>query len=242
MYELIIDGEVCNMECTNVNWNPEYQPFGRAGIDFVEGGKVTKTPLYTTPPAAQPDDPTGQAPCVRHCEATAFQIVIKNLRNEIERLEAAQRTWVGSGDLERSNAYLTQPAQQEPLGGTREAFEKWAKALPNYIDISRFEAGYSDCNTDHAWAGWQAAQAEQEPDHGDELTIAYMSGVHRGKELAARPAPVQEPVAWCVIGDGKFGEYKMGQTFVDYEATHTYWENRGYELVPVYTNIPKENI
>jgi hypothetical protein len=53
MYELIIDGEVCNVECTNVNWNPEYQPFGRAGIDFVEGGKVTKTPLYTTPPAAQ---------------------------------------------------------------------------------------------------------------------------------------------------------------------------------------------
>jgi len=52
--------------------------------------------------------------------------------------------------------------------------------------------------------------------------------------------PVQEPVAWCVVGDGKFGEYKMGQTFVDYEATHTYWENRGYELVPVYTNIPKE--
>ncbi len=51
MYELIIDGEVCNVECTNVNWNPEYQPFGRAGIDFVEGGKVTKTPLYTTPPA-----------------------------------------------------------------------------------------------------------------------------------------------------------------------------------------------
>jgi hypothetical protein len=53
MYELIIDGEVCNVECTNVNWNPEYQPFGRAGIYFVEGGKVTKTPIYTTPPAAQ---------------------------------------------------------------------------------------------------------------------------------------------------------------------------------------------
>jgi hypothetical protein len=54
MYELIIDGEVCNVECTNVNWNPEYQPFGRAGIDFVEGGKVTKTPIYTTPPAQRP--------------------------------------------------------------------------------------------------------------------------------------------------------------------------------------------
>jgi hypothetical protein len=26
----------------------------------------------------------------------------------------------------------------------------------------------------------------REPDHSDELTIAYMSGVHRGKELAAQ--------------------------------------------------------
>jgi hypothetical protein len=26
----------------------------------------------------------------------------------------------------------------------------------------------------------------QEPDHGDELAIAYMNGVHRGKELAAQ--------------------------------------------------------
>jgi hypothetical protein len=30
------------------------------------------------------------------------------------------------------------------------------------------------------------ASPVQEPDHGDELTIAYMSGVHRGKELAAQ--------------------------------------------------------
>jgi hypothetical protein len=42
------------------------------------------------------------------------------------------------------------------------------------------------------------AQPEQEPDHGDELTIAYMSGVHRGKELAAQPA--QEP--WCMKING----------------------------------------
>jgi hypothetical protein len=52
---------------------------------------------------------------------------------------------------------LEQP-EQEPVDGTREGFEKWAKSLPNYMDISRFEAGYSDCNTDYAWAGWQAAQ------------------------------------------------------------------------------------
>jgi hypothetical protein len=48
--------------------------------------------------------------------------------------------------------------QQQAEPRTREGFERWAKSLPNYIDLSRFEDGYSDCNTDYAWAGWQAAQ------------------------------------------------------------------------------------
>jgi hypothetical protein len=33
------------------------------------------------------------------------------------------------------------------------------------------------------------AKLAQEPDHGNDLTIAYMSGVHRGKELAAQQRP-----------------------------------------------------
>ena len=52
--------------------------------------------VYTT--AAQP---VGQAPCVRHCESTAFQIVILGLKVDIERLKAAQRTWVGLTDEEK---------------------------------------------------------------------------------------------------------------------------------------------
>jgi hypothetical protein len=48
--------------------------------------------FYTTPPAAQP---VGQAPCVRHCESTAYEIVIRGLKGDIERMKAAQRTWVG---------------------------------------------------------------------------------------------------------------------------------------------------
>jgi len=52
---------------------------------------------YDGKKAAQP---VGQAPCAKHCEATALQIVIKNLRNEIERMKAAQRTWVGLTDEE----------------------------------------------------------------------------------------------------------------------------------------------
>ena len=47
------------------------------------------------------------------------------------------------------------------------------------------------------------AQPAKELDHGDELTIAYMSGVHRGKELAAQSA--QKPVAWMDI-DGNFSD------------------------------------
>ncbi len=34
---------------------------------------------------------------------------------------------------------------------------------------------------------------DEAPDHSDELTIAYLSGVHRGKELAAAQA-VREAV------------------------------------------------
>lgn len=38
---------------------------------------------------AQPE-PTGQAPCARHCEANAFKIVIRGLKGDIIRLKIAQ--------------------------------------------------------------------------------------------------------------------------------------------------------
>jgi|694.fasta_scaffold49096_9 hypothetical protein len=44
--------------------------------------------VYTTPPAAQP---VGQAPCAKHCESTAYEIVIRGLKGDIERMKAAQR-------------------------------------------------------------------------------------------------------------------------------------------------------
>ena len=57
-----------------------------------------------------------------------------------------------------SNNY---PPKQQAEPVTREGFEKWAKFAAPYMDISRFEDGYSDCNTDYAWAGWQAAQRKE---------------------------------------------------------------------------------
>jgi hypothetical protein len=57
--------------------------------------------------------------------------------------------------------------------------------------------------------------------------------------LAAQPAPVQEPVAWAVVGEGEWGEWVIGQQFeTNNPPNHEYWKNRGYLLVPLYTTPP----
>jgi len=54
-----------------------------------------RTEDLTTIHTCTPPQPAKPIPCANHCEAKAFEIVIKNLRGEIERLKASQRTWVG---------------------------------------------------------------------------------------------------------------------------------------------------
>jgi hypothetical protein len=98
--------------------------------------------------------------------------------------------------------------QAEPVA--REDFEKWAKSLPNYMDISRFEAGYSDCNTDYAWAAWKAAlappQQQAEPSKWRDMVVVTLvrEGInkHKARELADHFAAQQqaEPFAWAVQG------------------------------------------
>jgi len=39
--------------------------------------------------------------CEKHCEATAYQIVIRNLENNLKKC-----TWVGLTDREKSNLWL----------------------------------------------------------------------------------------------------------------------------------------
>lgn len=62
-------------------------------------------------------------PCANDCEAAAFEIVIKNLQGEIERLKASQRTWV---DLTDEDIRLVR--QTFPLGGIDD-FHSFAKAV-----------------------------------------------------------------------------------------------------------------
>jgi hypothetical protein len=72
---------------------------------------------------------------------------------------------------------------QEPV-----AIPKYIRDAAKHLHENKFEPSFMV----RAIVGWingtppaQPAPV-QEPDHGDELTIAYMSGVHRGKELAAQ--------------------------------------------------------
>jgi len=53
---------------------------------------------HSQEPESVDAQPVGQAPCVRHCESTAYEIVIRGLKGDIERMKAAQRTWVSLTD------------------------------------------------------------------------------------------------------------------------------------------------
>ncbi len=61
--------------------------------------------------------------------------------------------------------------------------------------------------------GMALAQPVQEPDNGDELTIAYMSGVHRGKELAAQPAQEPDYAYPTIEGYEEITGFKVSDTF-----------------------------
>jgi hypothetical protein len=72
----------------------------------------------------------------------------------------------------------------------------------------------------------------------------YDSGAEKRDDFEAMirnilAPPKQEPVAWSVVGDAKFGLYELGHTVLDSEESHTYWKNRGYEVVPLYTAPPQ---
>ena len=53
-------------------------------------------------------------------------------------------------------------------------------------------------------------------------------------------AQAVDPVAWAVVGDGKFGKYQLGNHFEsEVQPNFKYWGNRGYELIPLYAAPPK---
>ena len=50
---------------------------------------------------------------------------------------------------------------------------------------------------------------------------------------------MKQQIAYAVVGDGKFGFKYFGETF-ETEGNTQYWENRGYQVIPVYVDMDDE--
>jgi hypothetical protein len=87
-------------------------------------------------------------------------------------------------------ALAAQPAVQEPVAWLYKADaefdgKEWHDSIR--VTTSKQVADWQGKDIQPLYTTPPAQPAPvQEPDHSDELTIAYMSGVHRGKELAAQ--------------------------------------------------------
>jgi hypothetical protein len=67
-----------------------------------------------------------------------------------------------------------------------EALRLALEALEKIAYVTAMDYEYQRWAREAITAIKAALEAKDEPDHSDELTIAYMSGLHRGKEVAQR--------------------------------------------------------
>jgi len=75
-------------------------------------------------------------------------------------------------------------------------------------------------------------------DGGNGLMSELLNDAARVIEALAQPPLPVQPVAWAVVGDGKFGKYEIGRETETNFSVCKYWLNRGYDLVPLYTAPP----
>ena len=124
-------------------------------------------------------------------------------------------------------ALAEQPAQQEPVGWLESPYGEF-RANPLHKTV--FPSSLL------SWKIPLYAWHVRETNDGDELTIAYMSGLHRGKELALAEQPAQqEPVAWLVYAKGSRRYFTL--TFDVDKVPEIY---KGGAAVPLYTSPPAQ--
>jgi len=119
------------------------------------------------------------APCARHCEATAFQVVIKNLKAQLAQPEQEPHSWYSKQvdewmtnktrkEHERLNSYThkfgkfdlalyTTPPQRKPLTDEQERkeFEQWY--AENAFNFVANPIGSRECGLQ--WSAWKARAA-----------------------------------------------------------------------------------
>jgi hypothetical protein len=142
-------------------------------------------PVYATPPT-----PTGNAPCARHCEATAFQITIRGLKGEIERMKAAQQEVTVPDDMSHAGQIKIKIAPDGDLHITTTGKDSWTgKDCTVAIELTasggREGAKWYKIFRDVLLAAAPEAPAQQEPVGWTELDLILLDRMIYEQRCAA---------------------------------------------------------
>jgi len=148
---------------------------------------------------------------------------------------------------EEDEAFDDLAKRQGAWGGGFQAKRQMAADKLHWSDCAvhngpAYPAGECDCGVEKGQEDWGALAEKQlasiKRDTQASFEDAMVRATHKVMaEFEAQPA--QEPVAWAVVGDGKFGKYEIGrETLTDIDSAN-YWISRGYKLVSIYTTPPQ---
>jgi hypothetical protein len=165
-------------------------------------GEENPADIHTCTPAAPV--PTGAAPCAKVCEANAFQITIRGLKGEIERIKAAQPApTVQEPETDWSKVAIDTPVW------CRFTTDKWyprhfAGTTAGGAPTAWIDGETSNTTGDRdTWTEMRLTKPApmQEPDDSDINQIHEANAQVRYETWTppAQPAPVQpvQPVAWA---------------------------------------------
>jgi hypothetical protein len=130
-------------------------------------GEENPADIHTCTPTAPV--PTGAAPCAKVCEANAFQITIRGLKGEIERIKAAPVQTVAWVDLLK---------QAEEVVRSKPLWKKYIWGTPLSNDIAVWMATFAHEHT----ATSPAAPPAQEPLTYEQITAISKQVAESGPE------------------------------------------------------------
>jgi hypothetical protein len=142
-YTLVVEGQVVGENFTTVNWDTRVEPFGRYDIDH--GGKVTKQPLYTTPPAAQQEHEPENEPFVSLVsvqEPVAWAVVGEGEWGEWVIGQQFETNNPPNHEYWKNRGYLLVPLYATPFAQPAVPDAMTSADIQEHIE---YVAGWNDC-------------------------------------------------------------------------------------------------